>query len=559
MLAGTQLAGLLFFLNPHLPFGPAPVLRAIATYGSLFGAVSLVLILPWTWNRLDRAYRWLPMSLSIVLAGAALSAWIHASYFAFFLPPGINRRLLKAAIWLSLAALVSFYTALIHRVRQRPYGRRSRVLLLLMALVSVYVVVERREAFRPKHRPTPRATTFELDPRPMLCVVGLESATLDAILPLEEQGHLPFFSKMLREGAHARLKSLQPTQRTALWTTLATGKYPYQHGVLGDQLYRADFLPDETFLNLLPLRVGFEHWAAWSPVRSVDSSTLRVRTLWEILSLMGVPTALVGWPLTHPAPEGIQVSLSDRFFQSGGDTDLGYPMELAERARLFRTDAGEIDPTITSRFGARPPLPALEALAVDQWRQDLGLFLLDQDPQVDAFFLVLPGLAKISQHYFGGYSAVQFDGLQDAESEEAAQITRAYYVYLDEMLAQLWELCSEPRLLVVVSVHGVEGYQGWREIRRQLSLQPALEGSIDRGPDGVLMLLGEGIQAEEALRTTDLVDLVPTLLYSLGFPIARDFDGRVITGAFDQAFLARHPLTFMPSYETLTARPRPPS
>ena len=31
-LAGTQLAGLLFFLNPHLPFEPGPVARAVALY-----------------------------------------------------------------------------------------------------------------------------------------------------------------------------------------------------------------------------------------------------------------------------------------------------------------------------------------------------------------------------------------------------------------------------------------------------------------------------------------------------------------------------------------------
>jgi len=44
---------------------------------------------------------------------------------------------------------------------------------------------------------------------------------------------------------------------------------------------------------------------------------------------------------------------------------------------------------------------------------------------------------------------------------------------------------------------------------------------------------------------------VPTLLYALGLPSARDFDGRVLTEAFTPAFLARRPLTFVPSYETL--------
>ena len=69
------------------------------------------------------------------------------------------------------------------------------------------------------------------------------------------------------------------------------------------------------------------------------------------------------------------------------------------------------------------------------------------------------------------------------------------------------------------------------------------------------MLLGEGIQTDAMFRPADLVDLVPTLLYGLGFPIARDLDGAVLTSAFETGFLARQQLTFLPSYEAL-ADPR---
>ena len=52
-----------------------------------------------------------------------------------------------------------------------------------------------------------------------------------------------------------------------------------------------------------------------------------------------------------------------------------------------------------------------------------------------------------------------------------------------------------------------------------------------------------------------LVDVMPTLLYAMGLPIARDLDGKVLTGAFENAFLARRPLTFVPSYDTLASQP----
>ncbi len=553
-LAGTQVAGLIFFLNPHLPFEPLSVLSGVGFYSLLLGGVSLLLTLPFAIGRRGRIRRWLPASLTIVLFTAGLCAWIHASYFAFYLPPGINRRLLKAAIWLSLASLICFYTALLHRVRHRRYGKRSRILFGLMAMASIYVVMERREAFRPATAPTLRPTVFQAGQRPQVCVVGIEAATLDAILPLGEQGRLPFFSKILDQGSHTRLPSLRPARRSALWTTLATGKFPYRHGVVGQRIFTVPFLPPQLSLKLLPIGLAFESWGTWDAGRSTDSMALQVRPIWEILAHLGVPTALVGWPVTSPPTSAVRVALADRFFETRGEANFAHPIELAERARLFRTEYRELDPSVTSRFGRGLPGTVLSALAQDLWRRDLSLFLLDQDPRIEALFVVLPGLADVSRQYFGGYSAVQFKGLQDPESERAAQLLSAYYMHLDDVLAQIWNRGDEPRLLIVVSAHGADGPQGWREVRRVMLREPAVKGFLDQGSDGVMMFLGEGIQTGAMFRPAELVDMVPTLLYGLGFPIARDLDGAVLTTAFETAFLARQPLTFLPSYEALAER-----
>ncbi len=552
-LAGTQVAGLLYFLNPHLPFDPLPVLSSVVFYSGLLGCACLIPTFLFAFRNRASSEQRLPVTLTLVLAAAGLSAWIHASYFSFYLPPGINRRLLKAAIWLSLSSLVCFYTTLLHRVRHRPYGKRSRALFTLMALASVYVVLERRDAFRPSLSPTPRPTTFQSSQRPRLFVVGIESATLDAILPLAEQGKLPFFNRMLQQGPHSRLSTLRPARRAALWTTLATGKFPYRHGVVGDRVYEAPFLSSGSRLNILPLGIAFKHWGIWKRGIPISAAERRVVSIWEILSRLGVPTALVGWPLTEPS-DGLEIALSDRFFETDGMKQYAPSAELAERARLFRTDVGDIDPAITSRFGIKPPVYVLDALARDLWRRDLSLFLVDQEPQIDAFFVTLPGLAEISARCFGGYSAVQFKGLQEPTSEQAAHLVSAYYMHLDQTLASFWERTSAPRLLIVISANGAEGPQGWREARRLLLRRPALEGYVNLPSDGIMMFLGEGFQKGALLRPANLVDLVPTLLYGLGFPIARDLDGAVLTPAFETGFLARQPLTFLPSYETLAER-----
>ena len=73
------------------------------------------------------------------------------------------------------------------------------------------------------------------------------------------------------------------------------------------------------------------------------------------------------------------------------------------------------------------------------------------------------------------------------------------------------------------------------------------------------MLLGDGVRAGQFLEGVHVVDLLPTLLYSLGYPIARDLDGKLLTAAFSPSFLAQHPVTFVPSYEVLAPQEEPAS
>src|SRR6185436_16664875 len=79
-LLGTHLAGLIFFLNPHLPFAPGRVLRAVLLYGGLLGLASLAVHLSFTWLfpwRGRRRARWLPWAMTAALAAAA---WLDASH-----------------------------------------------------------------------------------------------------------------------------------------------------------------------------------------------------------------------------------------------------------------------------------------------------------------------------------------------------------------------------------------------------------------------------------------------------------------------------------------------
>ena len=551
-LAGTQLAALIFFLNPDLPFGPGPLAEAILTYGLLLGLTSTAILFPWSGGDRRRAGRVLPWSLAVVLALVALVDFLQASYFAYLVPPGINVRLIKGALWLMLAALICFYTALLHTLQRRAYGWRSQVGLAILVIASVYVMVERREAFRPRQEATPSLAGLEAEDRPTLLLVGLEGATLGAVLPLAEQGHLPFFARLLAEGAHARVASLTPPRRLPLWTTVATGKFPYKHSLVAEVAYSWKAAGAE--LQLLPAGLGFASWGLLgAEPRPVTARQREAIPLWEILARLQIPTGMIGWPGTSPVSTRPAFAFSEGFFTSGALPGSAQPPELAERGLLFRPSPREAHPILEAQLGGRLPPPLVESVVADLWRRDLTRFLLDQRSDLRALFVLLPGLGEVSARTFGGYAAVQFDGSREPEAVAAAAVLVSYYRQLDQFLAEIWEKVPPPRLLVVVSAHGYEPAAGWRRLWLEVTGQEALAGRREGSPDGVLILAGDGIRPGVFLSRAELVDLVPSLLYAMGLPIARDLDGQALTSAFDQSFLARHPLTFVPSYEELAA------
>jgi hypothetical protein len=531
------------------------VFRAISWYALELGLFSLALHLALLGaRRRRRARRLLPWTLTAAFALAATLDWTHASHYAYYLPTGINERLIKTAIWLSIAALTGFYTALLHTLDRRRYGWRSQLAFVLLCGLSVFVMIERRAAFHPPPPLPPHPAAVERVPRPRLWVIGLDTATLDAILPLAGQGKLPFLAGILRHGAYGRLESLSPVRPEALWTTLATGKYPWQHGVTGARLYNAQRIGRGAELRLLPAGIGFNRWGLpTARSRLLHGYSRQALALWEILPRLGIPTGVVGWPASSPVSPEPVFELSDRYFTDRAEAGDRRPAQLDPWARRFRPEPRAVRDLLASRFGPGSPPPLAAAFSQDLWRESLSEALLDRHPEVGGFFVALPGLRQVSRRYFGGFTGVQFRAVQAPDFAEAAERVGDSYSRLDAFLAELWQRHGGDDVLAVVSASGIEGSTGWRRVLGELSRETSLEGFDTDAPDGVLMLYGEGVQAGALLTGARLVDVAPTLMYALHLPVARDLDGQVLTPAFAKSFLARHPLTFLPTYETLPA------
>jgi len=519
LLAGAHLEGLLLFLNPEVALTLPGLLRGSLVYGLLLAPLSLAVHLGLARRRRVAVRRLVPWSLTLVAAFGALGDWVHASRYTFFLPPGINVQMIKTALWLTLGALIFFYTALLHSLHERRYGPRSRLLLLLVALGTVYALFDRRTSFRPAIPTLPRFVGLAAEGAPRLALVVLPSATLDAVLPLAEQGRLPFFSFLLAEGARARLAPFGPMRPLALETTLATGKLPYRHGLVGDDVVTAPWHLGEAPLRLLPFAVGFRHWGIpggrWRAESEVD---LRALPLWTLLLRLGRGALAVGFP--PPLGTGALAT-------TGALPPAGAEREL--------------------ELLGEPQLAA--ALAADRLRLTEARTRWSADDR--ALFVRLEGLEDASLALFGGFQAALFEGRRERSARRAADLLVAYYGGLDSALAELWAGLPEPRLLAVASPYGVGAPQGLERIVLDLLGRPRLEGRLRGAPDGLLLLAGDGVRRGVPLPAGSIADLAPTLLYALALPVPRDADGRVLVGAFEPALLQRRPLTFVPSYEGL--------
>jgi predicted AlkP superfamily phosphohydrolase/phosphomutase len=112
-----------------------------------------------------------------------------------------------------------------------------------------------------------------------LLVVGLDAGCKAVLEPLFEAGELPTLEGLFESGTAGPLESQIPPWTASAWPSLYTGKNPGKHGVY-------DFLSFD----------GYD----WDVV---NSTHVRARPVWELLSEQGLSSVVVNVPVTHPPRE----------------------------------------------------------------------------------------------------------------------------------------------------------------------------------------------------------------------------------------------------------------
>lgn len=99
-------------------------------------------------------------------------------------------------------------------------------------------------------------------------VVGIDGASWNVIDPLLAEGELPHLAALAARGVTAELRTVEPVNSPAVWTSIATGRDPRNHGVTDFQATRLTIRVPSVFerLSVAGWRVGlYEYLVTWPP------------------------------------------------------------------------------------------------------------------------------------------------------------------------------------------------------------------------------------------------------------------------------------------------------
>jgi hypothetical protein len=175
----------------------------------------------------------LPLCLGVVVVVWGINPWFLDEPLSFFVLCGFP---------LVLAGLVW------GGIYRQPGGARG---VILSAVLAVLAIV----------RPAPSPAGVDL------LIVGIDGATWDVADGLD----LPALQELQARGQRGVLLGEEPFFSPLLWTTMATGKRPAEHGIRG-------------------FRVSADH--------------ARAARFWDVVADAGGTVGLYKWLVTHPPPSG---------------------------------------------------------------------------------------------------------------------------------------------------------------------------------------------------------------------------------------------------------------
>jgi len=356
-------------------------------------------------------------------------------------------------------------------------------------------------------------------------LVGWDAADWKVIRPLMDAGKMPHVRRLVENGASGQIATLHPPLSPMLWTSIATGKRPFKHGILG-------------FSEPTPDGRGVQ------PVSNLSRTS---KALWNIFSQNDLRSVVIGWWPSHPAEPIKGVMVSDHYHRANGPLKKGWPLpanavhpaELAGALADLRVHPDVLEPDMVMPF-----IPLARDIDQDRDRR-LGLFLrtlaecmsiqnaamwLMEHQKWDFFAVYYDSIDHFS-HGFMKYHPPRQAWVEERDFELYHNVISMAYQLQDQMLGALVEKAGEDTAVILMSDHGFHPDH----------LRPASIPDIPAGPAiehrdfGILAIQGPEVKKGKLLHGASVLDVAPTILTLYGLPVGQDMDGEVLSQAFREA------------------------
>lgn len=361
-----------------------------------------------------------------------------------------------------------------------------------------------------------------------ILLIGLDGAEWDLLGPMIEAGELPNLGRLKQEGVYGEFRSLEPLAKSpAIWTTMATGKTPDEHGI-------------GTFVD----EKGGQ---------PLTQNMRRVRAIWNILSGLDRTVGVVGWLMSWPAEEVNGFIVSDYLQYGPGKSQRferrTYPPGLAQELDGMVVPWEEVPWSLVQRFLDAPldtvnlpgslnarlrPIKMYAAADLSFARIGLKLYR-EQNP--DFFSVYLRGMDTMGHLYWNYMIPDQVpEGFINADVQPyVTGAVRAYYRFIDELIGPYLDAADDETTVIVVSDHGFKGGEG--------------RGVEAHKVEGVILMAGRGVGRGE-ITGAGVYDLTPTMLALMGLPPAKDMRGKVLWAALDGSVPRDRFQNLIATYET---------
>lgn len=359
-----------------------------------------------------------------------------------------------------------------------------------------------------------------------IVLVGLDGADWTAIDPLVKAGKLPTFARLRASGRTGLLVATPPLLSPIVWTTIATGRSPEDHGIL-------DFMVDVPSGGQAP----------------VTSAHRRVPALWNLFSDAGRSVGVVGWWATWPAESVRGTVVTDRVAPQlageprGLDARTIFPSEASSplSAHLVRSeqvtyaDLTRYVPLSRSEYDAAQVMTRGSVSRLYENRLAHLAIVAASTRTYAGMALALLGSARpdFLAVYLEGIDTLSHLFIKDNRRGQAA--IEAAYRDADDLIARLAVASPQDTVIVVCSDHGFYGQDAAAALKEDPSLLtgPATAwhrpyGIIAAIESGVLSGRTESPASGSSIQAVTPLDIAPTILHLAGLPVASEMPGRVV-------------------------------